>query len=373
MAQRRTTAQRKSELIRGLRAAIRSGELPAGSALPPLRVLGERHGLHYSTVQAELQPLIVEGLLRVEPRLGIFVAGMESDMSQGGYLFINGADRPGSYAWLHGQAIRRGFERKISKLGGYSITVPVEASRDRAEAPSLAGVFEFLATADSSGWMVSDETPVVEYSVAGGADQVKDRVHFDDFDGGRIATQHLIRHGHRRIAFMAVHTPEPSPSHRWSTQREAGWLDAMSRVFPEDKHVVFYSDEDITATHRRVLAGPVLERTARVMLAQREQFDAVVGSDDRCIAALVAVWTSANVPESEWPALMGFEGFEEVESHVLSSVIPPWEKIGETAAEILVQRRKGTLTGPPIERTVQMDLALRMSSLKDWRHRATSV
>lgn len=334
MAQRRTTAQRKSELVRDLRAAIRSGELPPGSALPPLRELGKRHELHHSTVQAELQPLIVEGLLRVEPRLGVFVAGAESDVSLGGYLFVNGAVGPGSYAWSHGQAIRRGFERQITRFGGYTVTIPAdEFPIDRNAIPTPVGVFEFLATPDTMGWDVPDGTPVVEYSILGESATSHDLVHFDDFDGGRIATQHLLKQGHQRVAFMAIHSSEPVVSHAWSVQRESGWRDAVSRAFPDQEAVSFHTSNTVAADARKglIAEGAAREATAREMLARRGEFDAVVGSDDRCITALIDVWREANVPREEWPALVGFEGFQEVENYVLTSVIPPWEKIGEVA------------------------------------------
>jgi DNA-binding GntR family transcriptional regulator len=57
-----------------LRDQIKSGELPSGSALPPIVTLASEHGVTTNTVQKALRMLKAEGLVTSVPGYGTFVA-----------------------------------------------------------------------------------------------------------------------------------------------------------------------------------------------------------------------------------------------------------------------------------------------------------
>ncbi|WP_424139482.1 GntR family transcriptional regulator [Roseomonas chloroacetimidivorans] len=59
-----------------LRHEIRSGQLPAGSRLPTIAALAERHGVAASTVRQALDQLRLEGLIRSRQGSGTFVTDL---------------------------------------------------------------------------------------------------------------------------------------------------------------------------------------------------------------------------------------------------------------------------------------------------------
>jgi GntR family transcriptional regulator/MocR family aminotransferase len=77
---RRTTAQ---DIVDTVVDDVRSGRLPAGSRLPPVRVLEQQLGLSKNTVQSAYDELVARGLLEGREREGIFVAyaSIDTDVS----------------------------------------------------------------------------------------------------------------------------------------------------------------------------------------------------------------------------------------------------------------------------------------------------
>jgi DNA-binding GntR family transcriptional regulator len=56
-----------------LRTAIEAGEFPVGAALPPLRLLAERHGVAVNTAMAAVRLLEDEGYVTTRPNAGSYV------------------------------------------------------------------------------------------------------------------------------------------------------------------------------------------------------------------------------------------------------------------------------------------------------------
>lgn len=369
--QRRRTAERRAALAERIRSDIGSGKLSPGMPLPSLRELGDEFGLSRSTVQIELGPLIAQGLLRTAPRSGIFVAAPELADAGGCYVMVSRDSELGSAEWLHAEALRRGFERAISQRGGFTMFLrssELESPDVRQQIPSADGVFVFVANLGELAWSPPAYAAQVHYDYEVNEPPPEavpvDRVHFDDLDGGRLATQHLIRLGYERIAFMAIHTVPPVLPHQWSQERESGWRSAMRQALPRIDLVSFHPS---MADMERPRDGRVIaRRLAERMLPHRGSFDAIVASDDLCIAGLVEAWKDNAVPAEEWPAMVGFEGIPDIGNFVVTSVVPPWERLGESAGELVWQRANGQIAGPPIERVVAMEIASRLSSRKDW-------
>ena len=380
MSNRRTTAERRAALRQSLRADIASGVLVPGSALPSLRELGERFDLSRSTVQVELEPLIAEGLLHARSRRGVFVASSAPIHPDRCCLFVSEPWPAGSMVWLHMQLAQRGFERRVTRLGGHATFARRTDLHDddfRQRIPDIAGVFYYYGASPNDGPEGAGKLRQVCRVRYGYPDDAKpddrntaDWVHFDDLDGGRQATQHLISQGHRRIAFLAAHpTPMRTPQ-SWSQERQSGWKAALTRAFPGADLVSFHpTDQEVAAG-----GGPsaVAWRTAQHVLPHLDDFDAIVGADDVHILALVDALRAASVPAATWPAMVGFEGLPETENYVLTSIVPPWEQIGETAAEIIWSRLSGRLSGAVVERVVTMNLVSRLSSHKDWNSQGSA-
>jgi len=62
------------DVVDAVLAEVRSGHLPAGGRLPPVRVLERQLGLSKNTVQAAYDELVARGVLETREREGVFVA-----------------------------------------------------------------------------------------------------------------------------------------------------------------------------------------------------------------------------------------------------------------------------------------------------------
>jgi LacI family transcriptional regulator len=89
----------------------------------------------------------------------------------------------------------------------------------------VAGVV-FLASADRSSVvedLIRQQTPVV---FVGLRDDSADSVAASDADGGRLATEHLLDHGHEKIGYLTT----PAVEQRADRARYAGYRKAMKRA-----------------------------------------------------------------------------------------------------------------------------------------------
>jgi DNA-binding LacI/PurR family transcriptional regulator len=71
-------------------------------------------------------------------------------------------------------------------------------------------------------------------------------------------------------------------------------------------------------------------------------------------------------PRFQWPAVVGFDNLPVAEGQILTSLHRPDDLFGRTAADLLVDRRQGRLTGPPVLRRVPMILLPRLTSRTGW-------
>jgi LacI family transcriptional regulator len=145
----------------------------------------------------------------------------------------------------------------------------------------------------------------------------------DSRAGARVGVEHLIKHGHRRIACIAG--PENLPA---AAEREAGWREALRA--------------------HRIARGSVLERSAfsreggytaaRRLLSLEDQPSAIFASSDlQGIGALRACHEAGlKVPDDI--ALLAFDGTQESEytTPPLSVVCQPINEIAAKSIEILL-------------------------------------
>jgi len=172
------------------------------------------------------------------------------------------------------------------------------------------------------------KTVVVDRSVPGlEADQVR----IDHQAGARLAVEHLLALGHRRIACLAG----PS-TFAVSRARVAGWRKALARagVTPEDGWLL--------AGDFRAADGHDLTRR----LLARAKVTAVFASNDLLgIGALrAAAEQGLQVPNAL--SVIGFDGIEigAFTYPALTTVGYPIRSIGETAATVLIDRIAGRRT-----------------------------
>lgn len=183
-----------------------------------------------------------------------------------------------------------------------------------------------------------------------------DVVLVDDYGATRDAVRHLVRHGHRRIAFLGADTRFPT-----TMQRLAGYRDAMAAAgiglraawAPAGKA----DSQEVEAATRALLGGGATGSD--------------VAAGDVEVTALLAATTPAGIGAVHAlhslgrtdVAMVGFGDFP------LAGTLRPGvtvvdqdpHRIGVTATERLIARIDGTVTGPGEELIVPTELLVRGS------------
>jgi LacI family transcriptional regulator len=185
------------------------------------------------------------------------------------------------------------------------------------------------------------------------------RVVTDDVDGGRLATQHLLGLGHRRIAFIGD-GPDPAGRFVASPRRRTGWAQALAAAgLPaptELQRIARHSEADGRAAAEALLALP--EPPTAIFAA----------SDTQALGVLAAAAAHGlDVPGDL--AVVGFDDLE-VAAHVgLTTVRQPLHESGACGARLML----AALDGVPREAEevrLSLELVPRRTTAERVRSRA---
>ena len=154
-------------------------------------------------------------------------------------------------------------------------------------------------------------------------------LNFDNFEGARLATQHLLDLGHRRIAFIAG-----DPAHPDANERHRGYCAALESA-------------GIACDPALVVPGDYQEESGRraieQLLDQRRPFTAVFAANDQMAlgAALGLYRRSMRVPNDI--SLIGFDDLQASAYALppLTTVHHPAGEIGRLAAAAMLQLLRG--------------------------------
>jgi LacI family transcriptional regulator len=154
-------------------------------------------------------------------------------------------------------------------------------------------------------------------------------LNFDNFEGGRLATQHLIELGHRRIAFIAGDPQHPDANERLRGYRAA--LEAAGIAFDESLVV--------PGEYHEVSGLMAVDR----LIEGRVQFTAVFAANDQMAfgAALGLHRRALRIPDD-----VSLVGFDDLPSSLyaippLSTVHQPAYELGRLAASAMLQMLAG--------------------------------
>lgn len=370
IATRAVTHQQKESLKRRLREMCGNGQLVPGHPVPSERELAAQFNLSRPLVAQTLTELISEGLLYSVPRLGTFV-GRPPDAAFEFYLLVlRRQPRDGDLL----SYLQTGFEQRIAQLGGTSLMMLLETALEhyeRGELPPLAGVFEPNNReglgSEGGDWRADEQIAAARFAGLNTEWERADVVKFDNVGGGRQATAHLLGLGHRRIAFLGMHSPQNPVWCGWSSEREQGWHEAMEAAGHEVRGLAFQPEHEPPLPEGLKIAAQMewMERVAQPLLGRRD-ISAVVAANDASAMALLEALRKADIAPAHWPAIVGFDNLSLTSGHVLTSMRLPWEEIGRTAADLLWERRHGRINGAPQERRIAMSLIPRLTCRSDW-------
>lgn len=164
---------------------------------------------------------------------------------------------------------------------------------------------------------------------------------FDNFEGARLATEHLISLGHRRIAFIAGNAEHPDANERLRGYRAglqaAGIAYEAGLVVPG----LFHEESGMLATHR--------------LLDTRQRFTALFAANDQMAlgACLALQRRSLRVPQDV--SVMGFDDVSMARYSIppLSTIHHPAYELGQGAAAAMLRLLSGekpdfSLPGPRV-------------------------
>lgn len=184
-----------------------------------------------------------------------------------------------------------------------------------------------------------------------------DHVTYDNIATSRMATQHLISLGRRRIAAIGVQELD-SRETQTSQLRLRGYMDALAaNGLPLDPGLIIRG----LPSYNRVSGA----RAMRQLLALDAPPDAVFCFNDHLALGVIRAVYDAGYRVPEDVAVVGFDDIEDGRFSIpsLTTISPDKEKIGDLAVAFLLGRISGTRTGPPERVEVPCQLILRESTL----------
>ena len=154
-------------------------------------------------------------------------------------------------------------------------------------------------------------------------------LNFDNFEGGQLATQHLIRLGHRRIAFITGDARHPD-----ATERMRGYRAAL-----EAANIDFDPALVVPGEYHELSGLLAVDR----LLATSQRFTAIFAANDQMAlgAALGLQRRSLRVPEDV--SIVGFDDLPTSQYAIppLTSVHQPAYELGRLAASAMLQLQAG--------------------------------
>ncbi len=161
------------------------------------------------------------------------------------------------------------------------------------------------------------------------------RVVTDDMEGGRLATQHLLDLGHRRIGFIGDGA-DPAGRFVASPRRRTGWARALAAAgiaaVPELQRTSRHSEADGRAAALALLDLPAPP-------------SAIFAASDTQALGVLAAAAERDLDVPGDLAVIGFDDLE-IAAHVgLSTVRQPLHESGDLGARLLLAALDGGLAG----------------------------
>jgi DNA-binding LacI/PurR family transcriptional regulator len=177
-----------------------------------------------------------------------------------------------------------------------------------------------------------------------------DVVSADDEKGARVATQHLIDLGHRRIAYIA----DPSVEDAADQARAAGYSRAMARAGLQTR-ILHWQGVDGRA---------LLEASVEEVLLGAERVTGIFSSNDLGAIEILDCADRLNIRVPEDLSIVGFDdvmlaGLRRIN---LTTIAQPKEVLARIAITTLVSRIAGELSGGNLRQIVECNLVVRGST-----------
>jgi PAS domain S-box-containing protein len=168
----------------------------------------------------------------------------------------------------------------------------------------------------------------------------------DNVGGIRTAVDHLVEHGHRRIGFVGTRS-QPDPVERHEAYRQS----LLNHGIAVDPRWSFETTDTLEAGGRDA---------ARRLLAAGLPTTALIVATDRNAIGVIEVLTGAGLALPRQQAIIGFDNTGVGARARLTTVEPHFDRVGELAVQLLIDRRRSA-GGPPGPHRTPTSLVVRES------------
>lgn len=305
----------------GLRQRIQCGELKPGDRLPSLSEMCEQHNVSRSTVERVHQMLELDGLVIREHGRGTFVANRAK--RNNGFIGFTGYAFEATLHPPYWSQCIEGFRHAASRVGESIVLVDREtfSDWDRVDGLVFTDPPENIP-ADMPQIMILTESVVHPCVVA------------NEYQGGQLATQHLLDLGHRRIATLMNKDKEPT------NRRFAAYLNAMTAAgcsFDERWTRNYHGVEDIKYDDF-VGRGRTVMREWLSQDWHELGCTALIVQNDLVAAGVLEALREAGISVPGQVSVVGYDSLAvcDVMSPRLTSVAVPLREIAATAMDLLL-------------------------------------
>lgn len=190
----------------------------------------------------------------------------------------------------------------------------------------------------------------------------------DNRRAGRLALEHLVQLGHKRIAFFKGHPESADTEDRWQ-----GIHEAATRL-----GVTIDPELTIQLQRRPFPPGPPIPEEgymyAQKLLARKLDFTSLFAFNDISAIGAMSAFRDAGLNVPEDVSIVGFDNIQAAAflNPPLTTVRQPLHHMGDLAAKILLRRIRERDTDPE-DILVQPELVIRESTCAPRRARATGT
>ena len=171
-------------------------------------------------------------------------------------------------------------------------------------------------------------------------------------DGAYAATEHVIKAGHKRVAFVHSTQRWPSVDERW-----CGYEAAMT-AHGLDKHIASFISPDWTAEGGAAAVQPLLS------MGVRKRPTALVAASDLLAVGALRAMKAAGLRVPDDIAITGFDDFDFAQyvEPALTTVRLPVHEMGQQAATVLLDCLQGKATSTSKRVVLPTQLIVRQSA-----------
>lgn len=336
----------KSEIERGL--------FEPNEQLPSFNDMTERYQITKHTIDKVHAVLEKEGLVRREHGRGVFVQPQRRKQTGNIGLLLWGIT---SYSSRGREPRYDTFACELmasvqQQAGVCGMNVMLIGEQENIAEKNIDGILIFADSTEMLSLEIPDDMPrVLLLSPAPGVEIAN--VTADDFTGAKMATEHLLSLGHRRISFMMS-----AEDDHYSNLRLAGYKAALaSHGVPFDDKLCIRIHEDINSFYGQKYALYGREYMRGWLAAGWRELNstAIMALNDSVASGVIQTLQQMNIRVPEDISIVGFDGVLPMGDIDLTTVQVPLREIGTTGMRMLHEQIQ-TQTCNVVKKTLPVTL-----------------